>query len=151
MVVRPMLLEDIDPVMAIARSLPTAPHWGRSAYEDALREGAAVRRIALAAEHTGETIGFVVARILDPVAEIESIGIAEKAQGYGFGSLLLRAMMEELRNAGIKEIELEVRASNEGAIRLYQRAGFSEIGRRREYYQGPVEDALLLRLGLHDA
>jgi ribosomal-protein-alanine N-acetyltransferase len=149
-VVRPMSETDIDRVMAIARSLPTAPHWGRSAYEDALREGSVVRRIALVTEHTGETIGFVIARLLGPVAEIESIGIAEKWQGYGFGSSLLHATMEELKMVGVKEVELEVRASNEWAIRLYQRAGFSEVGRRREYYQWPVEDALLLRSGLED-
>ncbi len=93
-------------------------------------------------------IGFAIARVVAPVAEIETIAIAGKAQGYGFGSSLLLAMLEELRLAGAEEVELEVRASNEGRYGCMSERDFCEVGRRRGYYREPVEDAVLLRLEL---
>jgi [ribosomal protein S18]-alanine N-acetyltransferase len=146
--IRAMAWRDLHSVSAIAASLPTAPRWARSAYEAAIATGDGPRRIALVAEHSAEVIGFVVARVVGPVAEIETIAIAGNAQGYGFGSSLLFAVQEELRRADVEEVELEVRASNEQALRFYRRAGFGEVGRRRGYYREPDEDALVLRFGL---
>jgi [ribosomal protein S18]-alanine N-acetyltransferase len=146
--IRRMIESDVDRVMAIASSLPTAPQWGSSAYEAAISTGDGLKRIALVAEYSQELIGFAIARILGPLAEIETIGIDKSAQGFGFGSSLLLAVLDELRLAGVDEVELEVRPSNERAWRLYERIGFREVGRRREYYREPVEDAILLRFGL---
>jgi ribosomal-protein-alanine N-acetyltransferase len=150
--IRAMVESDLDGVMAIASSLATAPQWARSAYDAAIACGDGPRRIALVVERTGEraaeVIGFVVARLVAPVAEIETIAIDQKAQGYGFGSSLLLAALEELRLAGAEDVELEVRPSNDHALWFYQHAGFGEVGRRRGYYRNPDEDAVLLRLGL---
>ena len=150
--IRAMAWRDLDSVLAIAASLATAPRWMRTAYEVAISGGDAPRRIALVAERAGErageVIGFVVARVVGPVAEIETIAIAGNAQGCGFGSSLLLAALGELRLTGAEEVELEVRSSNRAALRMYERVGFREVGRRREYYREPVEDAVLLRLGL---
>ena len=143
---RAMAGPDLDVVLAIAASLPTAPQWPRSAYEAAISSGDEPRRIALVAEHSGEVVGFAIARVIGPMGEIETIAIARKAQGFGFGSSLLHATLEELRLVGAAEAELEVRSSNAGAIRLYAGAGFREVGRRRGYYREPVEDAVLLGL-----
>jgi ribosomal-protein-alanine N-acetyltransferase len=144
--IRAMVEGELDRVMAIAASLATAPQWPRQAFETAILGKDGPRRIALVAEHTGQLIGFVVARLVGPVAEIETIGMDGKMQGCGFGSSLLLAVLDELRLVGAEDVELEVRASNERAIRLYERAGFLEVGRRRRYYREPVEDAVLLRL-----
>jgi ribosomal-protein-alanine N-acetyltransferase len=143
--IRAMALGDLDRVVAIASSLQTAPHWGRSAYEDAIASGNEPRRIALVAERSGEVIGFAVVRVVPPSAEIETIAMEGRVQGFGFGSSLLLAMLEELKLAGVSEVELEVRVSNERALRVYGRAGFVEVGRRRGYYADPVEDAVLMR------
>jgi [ribosomal protein S18]-alanine N-acetyltransferase len=144
--IRAMAEGDLDRVLEIASSLPTAPHWTRPAYEAAIFGKDGPRRIALVAEHSDEVIGFAVLRRIGPVAELETIAISEKAQGAGCGSVLLRAVLKEARLAGATEVELEVRPSNAGAIRLYAGAGFREVGRRRGYYLEPVEDAVLLRL-----
>ena len=144
--IRAMVASDLDRVMGIAASLATAPQWTRAAYEAAIASGDRPRRIALVAERSGEVIGFAIARVVGPVAEIETIGIDGKMQGRGFGSSLLLAVLDELRLAGVEDVELEVRSSNERAIRLYERVGFFEVGRRRGYYREPVEDAVLLRL-----
>jgi len=149
--IRVMTERDLDWVMEIASSLATAPQWPRSAYEDALATGNGLRRIALVAEYAGKVIGFVVVRVLASHAEIESIAVDAQAQGFGFGSSLLVATLQELRLAEVAEVELEMRASNRMAGLMYERAGFREMGRRREYYRDPVEDAVLLKLKLIDS
>jgi [ribosomal protein S18]-alanine N-acetyltransferase len=146
--IRAMVEGDLDRVMGIAASLATAPQWSCSAYETAIGSGDGPRRITLVAERSGEVIGFVVARVVAWVAEIETIAVDGKAQGVGFGSSLLLATFDELRLAGATEVELEVRASNQSALRFYQGAGFGQVGRRRGYYREPVEEAILLRLEL---
>jgi ribosomal-protein-alanine N-acetyltransferase len=141
-----MVESDIDDVMEIAASLPTAPQWSRAAYEVAVSAEEGAKRIALAAEHCQELIGFAIARVFASMAEIETIAIDKQAQGLGFGSSLLLAILGELRLAGVREVELEVRPSNEGALWIYRRAGFGEVGVRPGYYRNPDEDAVLLRL-----
>ena len=134
--------------MAIAASLPTAPQWPRTAYEAAIDPGAIPRRISLVAEANGRQAGFVVASIVGPVAELESIAVAAEDQGRGIGSALMKGLLEELKQVGVREIELEMRESNRTAQRFYERAGFSETGSRPRYYQNPEEDAVLMRLDL---
>ena len=57
-------------------------------------------------------------------------------------------LVEKLSLAGVREVILEVRASNLPALALYRQLGFVETGRRPRYYQAPEEDAILMRLGL---
>ena len=58
---------------------------------------------------------------------------------------MVQKAIAECEAAGVRTIFLEVRESNEGALRLYARAGFKENGRRAEYYREPTEDALILQ------
>ena len=143
---------DIDPVMGIAASLPTAPQWARSAYEAAISSLGEPKRMAWVAVRSGQLVGFAIVRLLAPESELESIAIEASAQGCGFGGMLLSTIVQELKLAraetGIEQVDLEVRASNEAALGLYRQAGFREIGRRRGYYADPIEDAVLLRLDL---
>jgi [ribosomal protein S18]-alanine N-acetyltransferase len=144
--VRAMVEGDLDRVVEIAASLATAPRWVRSAYEAAMAKGGALRRIALVAEAGGALAGFAIASLVGPQAELESIAVAGEAQGRGIGAALMTAVIRELRLAGVRELELEVRESNRAAGSFYARAGFREVGRRRGYYREPDEDAVLLRL-----
>jgi len=65
-------------------------------------------------------------------------------RGRGMGSAVLRHVLNEARQLGATRATLEVRASNEGARRLYERLGFHLAGVRPNYYSSPVEDALIL-------
>ena len=146
--VRPMTPADLDQVMALALSLSPAPRWPLSAYQAALNPQSAPRRIALAAADldTGEVAGFLVAGLLPPQAELETIAVAAKGQRSGVGSLLFAAMAEELKSEQVTEVILEVRASNRPALAFYRSLGFLETGRRPRYYVHPQEDAVLLTL-----
>jgi ribosomal-protein-alanine N-acetyltransferase len=151
--VRRMAVKDLARVMEIADGLKEAPHWAIDTYETALDPGAAVRRVALVAEDTGQgrIAGFVVVTVVAPEAELETIAVAADAQGAGVGGRLLGAVAEELLKDGVAEVHLEVRSSNESALRLYRRSGFEETGRRTGYYSDPVEDAVLMSRRLESA
>jgi len=146
--IRAMVGRDLDRVMAIAFSLTTAPQWTGEAYVAAMEGDAVPQRVALVAEAGGVVVGFVVAGVVGPEAEVESIAVAGEAQGRGIGAALLGGLIGELKSAGVKELRLEVRESNRTAVRLYERAGFREIGRRAGYYREPDEDAVVMGLGL---
>jgi ribosomal-protein-alanine N-acetyltransferase len=142
-----MLAQDIDWVIAIASGLPTAPQWGGSIYERAVLAQDGLR-IALVAELSGEVVGFAVALVIAPEAELESIGVAADSQRLGVGRSLLGELVGELLQSEVTALDLEVRESNRTAVQFYARAGFLQVGRRTRYYREPDEDALLLRLAL---
>lgn len=143
-------MADLDTIIGIAETLTEAPHWSRSLYEEVLRCGSSRQRIALAAEdtRTGQVVGFTIAALTPPEAELEIIAVAGPAQRRGIGRLLLSALATELSRAGIERLLLEVRASNRAAIHLYAAANFRQIGTRVRYYADPQEDAVLMALRL---
>jgi len=141
-----MRVRDLDGVIAIAANLAKAPQWGRPVYERAVLGNGV--RIALVAEMPGEVVGFAVALVIAPEAELESIGVAADCQRRGVGRGLLGELLRRLTEAHVTALDLEVRESNQAAVEFYARSGFREIGRRIRYYRDPVEDALLLRFVL---
>jgi ribosomal-protein-alanine N-acetyltransferase len=142
--------EDLDRVMEIAQSLKDAPRWPRTAYLSALDPDAVPRRMALVTVGEQLTVtGFAVASLMPPQAELETIAVAPQLHRHGMAWRLFEELIAELGKAGVREVILEVRASNLPALGLYRRLGFVETGRRPRYYQAPAEDAVLmcLRLG----
>lgn len=90
---------------------------------------------------------LLVAEVLAPEAELHLIGVAPSARGRGLASALLRACRAEARALGAERLYLEVASRNAPALSLYQRQGFTVVGRRRGYYRDG-DDALLLALAL---
>lgn len=89
--------------------------------------------------------GYVVALVIGPDAEIADLAVASGRRRRGVGRALLERVFGELAELGVRTLYLEVRESNHAARTLYESSGFRSLGRRREYYRHPVEDALLLR------
>jgi len=96
----------------------------------------------------GESIGYyVVQRVLDE-AELLNIVVFKPFQSQGFGSETMRKLKLELAGSRIKKLFLEVRASNEIAMALYEKMGFEVMHARRNYYRvekQKAEDALIMR------
>ena len=86
-----------------------------------------------------------MAILLPPLAELETILVANHARRAGVGRALMTFLAASLKASGITEVTLEVRASNNPAAAFYRSAGFVEIGRRTRYYADPVEDAVIMR------
>jgi len=90
-------------------------------------------------------LGYVVALVVGPDAEIADLAVAPDARRRGVGRALLERALAELAAAGVRTLYLEVRESNRAARTLYDAHGFGSVGRRRGYYRQPLEDALVLR------
>jgi [ribosomal protein S18]-alanine N-acetyltransferase len=84
--------------------------------------------------------------ILDE-AHITLLGIHPDYQRQGLGQLLLVAMLDQARSIEMARSTLEVRASNQGAINLYEKYGFQTVGRRKKYYQDNDEDGVIMWRG----
>ena len=146
--IRHLAGSDLDAVLGIAETIEEAPRWSREHYMEAIRADSSRPRVALVAVDslTAEVDGFAIAGLVAPEAELESIAVAERAQRRGIGRRLIDALVEELGQRGIRELRLEVRASNQRAVRFYESQNFKQIGVRPRYYTDPQEDAVLMSL-----
>lgn len=100
--------------------------------------------------HDGVTpCGLALLRQAADEAEVLTIGIAPGARRHGSGARLLAGAEGDAARAGVKRVFLEVSTANAAAQALYDRAGYSEIGRRRAYYADGT-DALVLEKWLRD-
>jgi len=121
--------DDAEALAAVLRACPEAAQWP---------PGAGQGRTVLVAEDGGEVEGFAVWQELpEGEAELLNLAVHPRARRRGVGRALVEA-------AGTRRAWLEVRASNEGAIRFYQSLGFTVCGRRPRYYRDPEEDAVLM-------
>jgi ribosomal-protein-alanine N-acetyltransferase len=141
---------DVAGVVALERGVAEAPHWGEAEYAGIFAEqGGGVRRCLFVAEAGNGLVGFAVGKVIaGSVAELESVAVDARARRGGVGRALCEAVVDWCREQGAAVLELEVRAGSVGAIALYEGLGFVAAGRRRAYYEGPVEDALLMGLDL---
>ena len=133
---------DLDSVLAIEEASFTNP-WTREMYlADLARPADAFCFIAR--DPDGSVVGFCSFwRVADEI-HINNVAIRPAYRGRGLGTALMHHVLAEARRFGARRATLEVRSSNEGARRLYERLGFRVTGTRRNYYSHPVEDALIL-------
>jgi [ribosomal protein S18]-alanine N-acetyltransferase len=109
------------------------------------------RVVAHRAMHGRELSGFILSRTAVGEAEILSVAVASRRRGRGVARRLLDLHLRRLAGLGVQAVFLEVEESNMAARRLYDRAGFHEVGRRPGYYSqdgGPGVAALVLRRDL---
>jgi ribosomal-protein-alanine N-acetyltransferase len=154
---RPMTVEDLPAVMVLEEELFAPDTWTEAMYRDELSRGDTryyvVAEFHLEGEDDEEDAEVVAAPVMvgyagliayDDEAHVATLGVTKALQGEGIGSLLLDDLLAEAdRRSPV--VLLEVRADNEAAQRLYQRRGFTEIGRRRGYYQPSGADAVVMR------
>jgi len=138
--------EDLDAVAAIEAGIYSHP-WTRGNFVDALR---AEYECWLWRE-ADDLVGYFVLLVAAGEAHLLNFSIAANHQGRGRGSAMLEQVIAQARQMHARSVFLEVRPSNAGAQRLYQRFGFRRVAVRRGYYPAPAgrEDALVyvLRLG----
>jgi [ribosomal protein S18]-alanine N-acetyltransferase len=139
--------DDIAAMMALERHAVTAAHWDRLSYSQLFAVTGA-RRLPLVIETEAGVQGFLVARVIGAEWEIENLAIAGLARRHGLGTRLVGEFLDQAKAEGAEAVFLEVRESNLAARALYEKWAFLEDGRRRDYYSGPREDAILYRLRL---
>jgi ribosomal-protein-alanine N-acetyltransferase len=142
--IRKLAASDVPAVLAILRESPRAAAWS----SESLLQLTSGGPTAWIAELHGAVAGFLIARNAADEFEILNMAVSRAHRRSGIASKLLKSALEFSRAAGRAHAYLEVRASNEPAIALYARHGFTECGRRAQYYRDPIEDAVLLSLCL---
>ncbi|HEY4317841.1 MAG TPA: ribosomal protein S18-alanine N-acetyltransferase [Herbaspirillum sp.] len=140
---------DIDEVIAIERHVYSHP-WTPGNFEDSLNSAYYARLLRDAAGHL---LGYFLVMPVPVVdeAHLLNLSVDVHAQHQGYGQRLMHEAVALARQQHLKTMLLEVRVSNRQALAFYSRFGFSEIGRRKNYY--PVadnrrEDALMMTMPL---
>jgi len=95
-----------------------------------------------------EVKGYLIARFLPPEAEILKIGIEKSHQNKGLGKLLMNCLFSLCKVYKIKEIFLELKKTNQVALKFYEKMGFKVYGERKRYYK--EDDALLMKRLISD-
>jgi [ribosomal protein S18]-alanine N-acetyltransferase len=134
--------DDLAGVLEVENESFTNP-WTREMYSWEL-QNRSVCHIFVARTPDCTVAGFCAFWLVFDEIHINNVAIRPEFRGRGIGTALLHHVLAEARNLGARRATLEVRASNEGARRLYDRLGFYVAGTRRNYYSHPVEDALIL-------
>lgn len=101
-------------------------------------------------EEAGQVLGYIGTRMILDVCEIANVAVDPAHRRNGIARMLYAALEEECRRRKITQLELEVRESNLGAQSFYHACGFAPVGKRRNYYESPREDAVLMHRSLEE-
>jgi ribosomal-protein-alanine N-acetyltransferase len=129
---------DLDEVVRIEHQSMPDP-WSAVAVAAELQVANSAGWVATAA---GRVQGYAFFRTCRPECELLRLAVEPESRSAGIGSALLRRGLDYLGQDGFTTCFLEVRSSNEGARRLYERSGFVRTGVRKNYYCRPAEDAV---------
>jgi ribosomal-protein-alanine N-acetyltransferase len=136
--------EHLDAVAAIENACFSLP-WTRGQLE---RQMLAENCVFLAAvDENGTVLGYIGLMTVLDEGYISNVAVAPAYRRRGVADALIGALVAHVRDR-LSFLTLEVRESNLAAIRLYEKHGFTPVGRRKAYYDRPREDALLMTLFL---
>ena len=140
MILREMLVDDLDQVMEIEEELFSVP-WTKEGFLTFLMKE---NGMFLVVEEKGRILGYCGLLMVLDEGDVTNVAVCRDRQREGIGNFLMESMIRLAEESGITMIHLEVRAGNETAIRLYERQGFVRDGLRKGYYTEPTEDAVLM-------
>lgn len=132
--------DDLDQMMAIEVRAFTVP-WSRQSYEDLYELDSIHIWVAKKGE---EVVGYMLYQFWGDELELHVIATKPECQRQGIGVLLMEHMLTQAGLIGIRRIYLLVRQSNEAALSLYKKYGFTVVGMRHKYYRDNAENALLM-------
>ena len=142
----PMTMEHIPQVAALERACFSHP-WSEEALQGELWNDSAV--IIVAEGEDGTVLGYAGLQTVLDEGYINNVAVNEAYRRQGIADELIAAFVR-FGQAKLAFLTLEVRASNSPAIALYAKHGFVEVGRRKNYYDDPKEDAVLMTLYFAD-
>lgn len=142
--IKAMCQKDIPEVLLLEREAFGQMAWHAEDFESAISSKCDFPLVIQAENDSIGLAGYAVLRIIAPEAEIENICVAPACRRSGVGETLMEEMLRLAAERDAERIFLEVRAHNEPAKALYLKSGFVESYRRKNYYQGPTEDAIIM-------
>jgi ribosomal-protein-alanine N-acetyltransferase len=142
---------DLDEVVVL-EEITGLNRWGYDAYRrELLKNPDSILLVARNFERDEQgrsVIGFLAGWTVEDEVHINNIASHPSYRGIGIGRSLMETTVDEGRLRGASFVVLEVRASNAVAQSLYRKLGFISVGRRRDYYRLPTEDAIVMKLML---
>jgi len=136
----------LDAVAALETVCFSAP-WTREGLAEELRNPQAH---FLVAEADGSAVGYIGVQEICGEGYVTNVAVLPQYRRQGIGERLMREAVSGAKDRGCDFLSLEVRVSNEAAIRLYERLGLHMMGRRKNFYRDPAEDAYIYTIMLKE-
>lgn len=114
--------------------------WSIKSIEDFLKNPDAICIVA----KLDKVVGYVGMYEVCGEGDITNVAVARDYRGHGIASLLITALIQEAERRSLSKLMLEVRGTNQPALNLYKKYGFTQVGIRKNYYTNPKEDAILM-------
>lgn len=133
------------PYLAELEKVCFSTPWSENALATELQNGYARFLTALC---DGAVAGYIGAHNILGEVYITNVAVAPEYRGQGIGRKLVNALVDLSKDEKAEFVTLEVRKSNSAAIKLYENTGFKKAGERKNFYEAPREDALLMTYGL---
>lgn len=143
-IIEDMKVEDITEIVSIENASFTTP-WSETLFYNETRKAIAVSRVARIA---GKVVGYLCANLVLDEGHILNLAVHPQFRRLAVASSLIKEMIEIMKERDCRSVFLEVRISNEQALRMYEKFGFILLGTRKNYYISPVEDAVIMVLRL---
>ena len=137
----PMTADHLDEVAELERICFSTP-WSRNMLAEELDNYLSAFLVAL--DDNDKVVGYAGLQAVLDEGYINNVAVRSQFRKNGVASALLDVFIRFAQAQELAFLTLEVRASNEAAIALYKKHGFEEVGRRKNYYEDPKEDALLM-------
>ena len=139
-IIREMTAPDLEVILALERKIFPDP-WPESAFQEIITQDG---WIGLVAESDDTVIGYGCFYAVLEEAHLANIAVEESFRRKSVAKQLLDYILRFVKENGCQYIYLEVRPSNTGAIKFYEKFGFEILYKRPRYYRQPVEDALVM-------
>lgn len=141
MEIREMTGQDIPQMAQMEKAYFSYP-WSEAAFAHEMESPIA---LWLVAAEGATVVGYIGSQISFGEADMMNLAVRQEYRRQQMGEQLVRRLIKCLRARGVTSLSLEVRASNQPAIALYEKLGFAAVGCRRGYYRNPREDGLIYR------
>lgn len=135
-----MQLDDLEQVMEIENENFSVPWTETGFFTFLIREDT----LFLVAQEKEEILGYCGVVMVQDEGDITNVAVKKSWQNQGVGKKLMEELVKSTEQEGVARLFLEVRASNEPALRLYRNMGFVQTGIRKNYYEEPREDGIVM-------
>lgn len=132
---------DIEEVVIIEEESFSIP-WSYRSFEDSLNLPYGRFYVA---KIEGKVVGYIGLYLVGEDGDITNVAVLSQYRRKGIAGKLIEKVIKCAKENGVNSINLEVRPSNSSAIELYTKYGFEELGKRKNFYSKPTEDAIILR------
>lgn len=140
-VIRPFEERDVLEVSSLEKECFSSP-WSENALRDELGNKNALFLVCL---YENRVVGYIGSIFVCDEMNITNVAVLSHLRRKGIGKALINALINSAKEKNIKEIFLEVRESNLSAQALYKKLGFVFLGKRKDFYSSPREDAILMK------